>query len=244
MTPWSLGFAAAAAILLLAGAAQADDTGCAIPDDLALHDLTLPAARAAVATGKLTILTVGGAASAGQAAQGTEFTYPVRLAARLRAALPKLDVSVVSRSAARRTAATSVSRFDADLAQTGARLVIWAPGAIEAGSGTDIDALGNDIAAGIAKVHDAGADLVLIDLQYAPSIARVVNLQPYREVVERAGAHYDVPVLDRYELMRRWSADGVMDLDVTDAQGRVQMARRLFDCLAAAMADGIVEAVH
>ena len=236
-------------LALLAGPAPttpalAAPAACGVPDDLALTNLALPAARAAAATGKLTILTVGGAASAGLAAQGAQYAYPVRLAVHLHAALPKLGVTVLSRAAARRTAATSVANFDADLAQTGARLVIWAPGAIEAGSGTDIDALVAFIAQGVAKIRAAGADPVLIDLQYAPSIARVINLQPYREAVQRAGARDDVPVLDRYELMRRWSADGVLDLDVTDPEARIQVARHLFDCLAAIMADGIAGALR
>ncbi len=222
----------------------AADPACPVADDLALHGLSLPATKAAVAAGHLIIMTMGGAASAGQAAHGAEFSYPVRMAARLRAALPNLDVSAVSRAAPRRSAAMSVAHLDADLAEVHPNLVIWGPGAIEAGSGTDIDDLVAQVEQGIAKIRDAGADLILIDLQYAPSIARVVNLAPYREAVQRVGEANGVPVLDRYELMRRWSQDGVLDLDVADSEARVGVARRLFDCLAAVMADEIVEAVR
>lgn len=236
---------AAAFTLLLAGLpALAEEPACPVPDDLALHGMSLPAAKASVAAGHLVILTTGGAASAGQAAHGAEFTYPSRLAEHLRAALPKVDINVVSRAAPRRSAAMTAAHLDADLAETHARLVIWGPGAIEAGSGLDIDSLAAEIVDGIGKIRHAGADLILMDLQYAPSIARVVNLPPYREAVQRVGAANDVPVLDRYELMRRWSQDGVLDFDVTDSAARVKVARRLFDCLAVVMADGIVEAVR
>jgi hypothetical protein len=84
----------------------------------------------------------------------------------------------------------------------------------------------------------------MMDLQYAPSIARVVNLAPYREVVMRVGQDADVPVLDRYDLMRDWSDDGVLDFDATAPKARLDVARRLFDCISAALADGIAQAVR
>ena len=232
------------AVLLAWAPARAEEAACPVPDDLAMHGIALPAAKAAVATGRLVILAVGGAASAGMAARGEDFTYPARLAARLRMALPKLDVRVVSKAAAGRSAADAVEHLGADIAASGARLVIWAPGAIEAGTGTDAMALGVQVDLGVARIRAAGADPMLIDLQYAPSIARVIDLPPYRDAVLRAANSDEVPVLDRYELMKRWGEDGVFDLDATDSQARVAMARRLFDCLAAVLAGGIVEAVR
>ena len=81
-------------------------------------------------------------------------------------------------------------------------------------------------------------------LQYAPSVARVINLFPYRMAVIHAGELADVPVLDRYELMRFWSDNGFLDLDATDAGDRVQVARKLYDCMAEILTTGIVDAVR
>lgn len=235
---------AVALVLLLAMRPVWAEEACPVPEELALHGLVLPAAKASVASGKLVILAVGGAASAGQAAHGEDFTYPARLAARLRLALPKVDVRMISRAAPGRSAAEAVLHLEADIAAAGARLVVWAPGAIEAGTGVDALALGTQVDLGIGKIRGAGADPLLIDLQYAPSIARVIDLPPYRDAVLRVASSDEVAVLDRYELMRRWSEDGVFDLDATDPGQRVATARRLFDCLAAVLADGIAEAVR
>ena len=232
------------AVLLAITPARAQTEACPIPPDVALTDLSLPAAKAAVAAKHLVIMTIGGAATAGIAAGGPEFSWPTRLAVRLRQELPDVDISVVSRAASRQSAAKSVRHLDEDLAQTGANLVIWSAGAAEAGAGADEQQFADELERGIGKIHAVGADLIMMDVQYAPSIARVVNLPPYRDAMLRVGMVNDVAVLDRYELMRDWSDDNVLDFDVTDPAKRIEVARRLFDCLAQAMAEGIVPAVR
>jgi hypothetical protein len=72
----------------------------------------------------------------------------------------------------------------------------------------------------------------------------VINLFPYRSAVIRAGEMAGVPVLDRYELMRFWSDNDFLDLDVTEAEDRVKVARKLYDCMAEILAKGIVDAVR
>ncbi|CAH2601865.1 SGNH_hydro domain-containing protein [Rhodovastum atsumiense] len=224
--------------------ASAASTACPVPDEIGLSGIVLPAARAAVRRDhRLVVLALGDGSTLGKAAQGPEYSYPARLQARLRQALPGVDVSVVTRAAPHRTAAAVVRSLDADLAGTGARLVIWNAGTVEAGLGTDPLDLADDISAGIALIRATGADLILVDPQFAPSISRIVDLAPYREAVRRSGASNDVPVLDRYELMRSWSNSGLLDLDVTEPGRRVQVARQVFDCLAAALAEAILPAL-
>jgi hypothetical protein len=219
------------------------DLACPTPPEFALHDLDLPATRAAVRAKRLVIMTMGGNASAGIAAEGQQYTYPSRLAARLQKQLPGVDVSVISRSTLRQSASASVRHLDEDMKQTGAQLVIWGVGGIEAGVGVDPDRLAEEVGRGVIKIRAAGADVILMDLQYAPSLALVVNLSAYRETVLRVADDLDVPMLDRYGLMQEWSEDGTLDFDVTEAPKRVHVARQLFDCLAAALAGGIVPAV-
>ena len=53
-----------------------------------------------------------------------------------------------------------------------------------------------------------------------------------------------VPVLDRYELMRFWSDNDFLNLDVTEAQDRIRVARKLYDCMAEVITEGIIGAVR
>jgi hypothetical protein len=217
---------------------------CPTPDAFSIPADGLPATKAAIEKHTLTILTLGGAATLGGPAQGAEFTYPSRLAARLTEAVPGLSVKIVVVAVPRQSNAELEVRLNASLAAARPALVIWGPGASAAGRGDDLDTFIGDVTGTIDKIRTAGADLILMTLQYAPSVARVINLFPYRSAVTRAGEMAGVPVLDRYELMRFWSDNGFLDLDATKAEDRVLVARKLYDCMAEILTKGIVNAVH
>jgi hypothetical protein len=224
-------------------AAQPD--GCPVRSELTLPDMMLPQSAAAVTEHKrLVVLALGGAATTGRTAGGDAYTYPARLQARLRAALPEVDVSVTPSAAVHRSALEMLQRLDRDLADTHPDLVIWAAGGVEAGSHVLVDEFAATLDLGIDKTVAAGADMILVDVLYAPSIARVVDLMPYRDASLATGAARGVAVLDRYELMQDWNDSGELALDTTDPRERVQVARKLFDCLAAVLSDSIAAAVH
>lgn len=225
------------------GAAEAPAPSCAFPDDLALTDMRLPAVRADVSDKRrLTILTVGGSSTAGLAARGPEFTYPARLAVHLREALPDVAVTVTNRGQPAGSTRSRVDRLQKDLAEVKPDLVIWAPGSSEAGMSEDPDNFVSSLREGLDRIHAAGADVLFIDLQYAPSIARVLNLGQYNGAIAGVANEADVPVLRRSELMRRWNDDGTFDLDNAPPAQRVPAIRHLFDCIAEGIAKGVVEA--
>ena len=232
---------AAALALAVTSAAAAEPPACRVPDDLALTGLSLPTVAQARTTRKrLTILTIGGASTAGQAARGAEYTYPARLAERLRARLPGIAVEITNRGLPAGSTRMRVDHLAADLAATRPDLVIWAPGSSEAGMSEDPGNFIDSLQEGVSAIRAAHADLVLIDLQWAPSIARVVNLPQYNNAIAGVAANEDVPLLRRSELMRRWNEDGTFNLDTTPAAQRLPAIRRLFDCIAMGLADGII----
>jgi hypothetical protein len=217
---------------------------CPTPETFVITADSLPATKDAVGKHALTILALGGAATLGGPAQGTEFTYPSRLAARLTEAVPGLTVRIVVRAVPRQSDAALDAALNANLGAVRPALVIWGPGASAAGRGDDLDTFIGDVTGTIGKIRSSGADLILMTLQYAPSVARVINLFPYRSAVIRAGEAAGAPVLDRYELMRFWSDNDFLDLDATEAGERVQVARKLYDCMAEILAEAIVDAVR
>ncbi len=230
--------------LVLSAGLPARAATCPVPDPFEIPHGGLPATQAGVAIGRLTILTLGGSATLGAAARGAAFTYPARLEARLRTALPGVEIKAEVRAATRLAMADILTRLDADLAAIRPGLVIWGPGASAAARGDDLDSFNNGIAEVIRRVRLAGADLIMMTLQFAPSVVRVMNPYPYRMAVIRGADMVGVPVLDRYELMHFWNGSGFMNLDATDAEDRVRVARRLYDCMAEILAEGIVNAVR
>jgi hypothetical protein len=229
---------------LFGGGQPAHATNCPVPDAFVISPDALPATRVAIEKRALTILVLGGAATLGDPAHGNDYTYPSRLAARLTEALPNVGVNVVVRAVPRQLAADLDQKLDVELTSIKPVLVIWGPGAAAAGRGDDLDTFIGDVTGAVGKIRSAGADLILMTLQYAPSVARVINLSPYRSAVIRAGELAGVPVLDRYELMRFWSDTDFLALDTTEAGNRIQVARKLYDCMAEILTTGIVDALH
>jgi hypothetical protein len=227
------------------GQGHAGSLACRVPDELALTGLRLPAAKYAVTARKaLTILTIGGSSTAGVMAKGEEFTYPARLGAHLRQSLPGLAVQIVNRGQQGGSTRARVDRLAADLRQTHPDLVVWAPGSTEAGMSEDPGAFIDSLQEGAAAIRLAEADLIMIDLQWAPSIARVVNLSQYNSAIAGVAANEDIPVLHRSELMRRWNEDGTLRFDgASPPAQRLADIRLLFDCIAGTLAAGITEAV-
>jgi lysophospholipase L1-like esterase len=234
---------AIALLLCAATVAHAQAPSCRFPDDLALTDQHLPAVHAALADHQpLTILAIGGAATAGVAAKGEAFTFPSRLAAHLRRLLPGQGVTVINRGVPGRSSRLRVEALAPELARLKPTLVIWAPGASEAGQSDDLAPFEDSLNEGIALIRAQHADLILIDLQYAPSIARIIDLNRYNGVIAGVAEAEGVPLLRRSDLMRYWNDNGVIDLEGGGAKDWTAISRRLFDCLAAGLADTVATA--
>ncbi len=95
---------------------------------------------------------------------------------------------------------------------------------------------------GIERIKAAGADVMLMDLQYAPAVL----LHPrYREMLHvLAGVAHgeDVPLVHRFAMMRHWAEEGAMNLPVMLAADRLHMSDASYDCLARQVVRGIAGA--
>jgi acyl-CoA thioesterase-1 len=220
----------------------AEAASCPAPDDFSFEATDLPATASAIAKGDLTVLALGGASTLGGPAGGVAFTYPARLQARLSEALPRAKVSVAVRAVARETDAALLAELETSLTTIKPALVIWGPGASAAARGDDLDTFMGTLGDAIGKIRAAGADLILMTLQYAPSVSRLVNLPPYRMAVIHTAEDAGVPVLDRYELMQFWSDNDFLNLDATNANERIHVSRTLYDCMAEILGKAIVDA--
>jgi acyl-CoA thioesterase I len=221
------------------------DTPCPIPDAMALHDISLPAARHEVVTEqRLIVLTFGGVRPAGADAVGKGATWPARLQAALSAALPEIRVTVANEPAPGRTSADVPAALPGLLAKTGARLVIWGPGGRDVAAHLDPGVFQAAVNGGIEAVRHGGADLILLDTTFVPSPARMVQIEPFRDRLLEAARTGDVPVLRRHGLMRLWGEDGTLNLAARDPAEREAVVRHLFSCVAQGLAGAIAAAVR
>jgi hypothetical protein len=80
-------------------------------------------------------------------------------------------------------------------------------------------------------VHEAGADLVIVDPQYSEMLETEADLPPYRAAILGAISEPGTAVLDRYNLMYAWAQAKLLDLDHTPKAQRADAVVQLQVCL-------------
>jgi lysophospholipase L1-like esterase len=237
-----LGLAAAATILIAPagrGARAASDR-CRIDNALATMARPLPhVAKRVAAGGTLTIVALGSSSTFGTGASKPEFSYPSRLGALLAGEFPGVRVRVINRGVGGEEADNMVARIDRDVLAAKPDLVIWQVGTNSVLRDRDPAVTAEAVREGIARIKAAGADVMLMNLQYAPAVLQHEN---YREMLHLLGIiayAEDVPLLPRFALMRHWAEDGRMPLALMLAHDRLHMSDVSYDCIAQQLAFGI-----
>jgi acyl-CoA thioesterase I len=218
---------------------------CPVPDDLALHNISLPNAKKQVATDqRLVVLTFGGVHDLDANAEAQGATYPARLQAELSAALPHVEVKVANEMPPGKDSADVPPVLPGLIAKSGARLVIWGPGGRDVATRLELGAFLSAVKGGIDAAREAGADLILLDTTFVPSPSRMAMIEAYREKLRSAATAANVPLLRRDDLMRHWSEEGTLNLAARDPAERDLVARHLFACVAHSLAGPIAAAVR
>lgn len=220
----------------LSAGARAGDAACGAPLELLDPGGPLPATARTVAARELRVVVVGSASVLGPGTSGPSAAWPARLEALLVARYPDLKVETALRGAPGLTAADSLAMVREELRRAPSQLVLWQTGAVEAARNLDLDEFAATLDAGLARIHVAGADAVLIDPQFSRILRANANVEPYREAMRLAAAAHNAPLVRRYDLMHAWAEADKVDLERAPRSARVAAADRLNDCLAQAIA--------
>jgi lysophospholipase L1-like esterase len=232
-----------AALTLANGPAAAGTEECAVPDSLVASDNALSrVAQQIKERHQLDISVVGTGSSTLPGPDGAQFAYPSRLEAALKQRLPGTAVKVTAHVASRETTAQMAAALQKILASDKPALVIWQAGTFDALSGVEPDTFSFQLAAGVAAINAAGADVVLLDMQYSPHTAAMLDVTAYADVMRWVAQEHGAVLFDRLAIMRHWNEEGVFDLYA--ATKKYDMARKVHDCIGRALAFQIVNAAH
>ncbi|MCW5692674.1 MAG: SGNH/GDSL hydrolase family protein [Pseudolabrys sp.] len=196
--------------------------------------------KKAVADKSLTILVVGAGSSQLPGPNGAANSYPSRMQQALSNKLPGVKVSVVTDVKSRRTAADMVKSLPAELAQARPALMLWQTATVDAMQAVDPDQFSQALDKGIKKARAAGADVMFINPQYSPRTESMIALGVYVENMRWVAVQQEVPVFDRFGLMKAWSDQGTFDF--YSATKKLDMAERVHDCIGRLLADLVLEA--
>jgi hypothetical protein len=157
--------------------------------------------------------------------------FPWQAARALEAAVRGVHVNVTVVGRRFMTAADMLVLLRQELRKRPYRLVLWQTGTVEAVQELSPDDLFQTLADGAALVTAAGADLVLIDPQYSRFLAENANMEPYTSTLQAAATLPGVVLFHRFDIMRDWASDGIIDLERSKTAERAAVAARLHACL-------------
>ena len=241
-----LAIAVFAAIFLMRGVAVAQPAptdACEVPDSLTNSDVDLARVTQAVKeTHRLAISVIGTGSSTIPGPDGVRFAYPARLEAVLKQRLPGVDVKVTAHVQARETTADMVSGLEKILSSDKPTLVIWQAGTADALSGVEPEDFRASLDDGVDAMQTAGADVILMNMQYSPRTESMLDVSAYADVMRWVAQQRGALLFDRLAIMRSWNDAGTFDLYA--ATKKYDMARRVHDCIGRVLASQIINAAH
>ena len=227
-----------------AQAKPADQKVCEVPADLlAPGDSVLEKVANAVKTNKkLDVLVVGSGSSSLASPDGGAAAYPARLEASLREKLPGVVVTVTTNLQMKKTAEEVAEMLQALVTERKPDLLIWQTGTVDAMRSIHPDDFRNALDEGVGTVKAAGADALLMNLQYSPRLETMFPTSPYLDNLRAVAEQQDVPLFDRYSIMHNWNETG--EFDLSNSSRSYALARGVHDCLGRALARLVIAAAR
>lgn len=224
-----------------------EDVGCTVPAYLLTTESRLSKVAESVKSHKqLDILVVGSGSSLLTGADGASASYPARLEAALRTKLPNVNIRVATSLLPKKTseevAAGLAQAIEKQPSDAKPALTIWQTGTVDAIRAVDPDDFRSALDTGVATLQKAGSDVLLINLQYSPRIESMLSVTPYLDTMRVVSQQRDVPLFDRFSIMRHWSDVG--DFDLLGAVHGYAMAKRVHDCIGRALSTFVVDAAR
>jgi lysophospholipase L1-like esterase len=214
---------------------------CEVPDYLLSSESSLPkVAEAVKSRHPLDILVVGSRSSTIPSSEAA--AYPARLQAMLKEKLPSVTVNVSVELQSKKTSEEIAAGLGKLMDDKKPTLVIWQTGTVDAMRSIDPDDFRTAVDDGVAAMQKAGADVILMNLQYSPRTESMISAPPYLDNLRVVAQQYDVPLFDRFGIMHQWNDSG--DFDFFSASHGLELAKRVHDCLGRALSKFVIDAAH
>ena len=198
----------------------------------------LPNVAKAIKAKQLNILVLGAGSSSLPGPEGVAKAFPARLQASLTERLPDVTVKVSTDIKAGRTAPEALTALKAGLAAKPA-LVVWQAGTVDAMKSLEIDSFNGALDKGVAAAHRGGADVILVNGQYSPRTESIIALTTYAENMRWVALQREIPLLDRFNIMKLWAELGTFDFETPTK--KLDIAGQVHDCIGRLLGDLVVE---
>jgi lysophospholipase L1-like esterase len=208
-------------------------------------DFPLVHTGARLAAGQpLTIVALGSSSTAGAGASSPSASYPARLEAELRSRFPNAEIKVINRGVNGEDAQQMLARLDEAVLAEKPDLVLWQVGTNAVLRDHSCAGEAPLLREGIRRMKEAGADLVVIDSQYAPKVLAKSGLHSMLDLLHSTAKYERISIFNRFEIMHKWrEVDGIPFEAVLSADG-LHMNDWSYACIAKLLAAAIADAAR
>jgi acyl-CoA thioesterase I len=218
---------------------------CRAPAQLSRLDHPLLHTGRRLATGEpLVIVAIGSSSTAGAGASSPAASYPGRLAVELKKLFPGHDVTVLNRGVNGEETQDMMARFADGVIAEHPQLVLWQVGTNSVLRDHPLDAHAAELHEGIEQLKATGADVVLIDLQYAPQVLAKSETLGMVDQIALAAKDEHVDLFHRFAVMRDWHEVQHEPYDVFVSPDGLHMNDWGYACWAKLFAAAIAQAAN
>ena len=198
----------------------------------------------------INVVAIGSSSTQGEGASTPAANYPSRLGDALGRQFPKRTINVLNLGVGGQEAPDEAARFKSDVLAKNPSLVIWQVGTNAAWKDYFLEDVQAAIFKGIEHLRGVQADVILMDLQYAPALLDKDEPKPAtREMlnlIADAAARSGSGLFRRFEIMKFWHQVGHVPFEymISNADGNwLHQNDWSYNCIAQALCNGIVDAV-
>jgi acyl-CoA thioesterase I len=154
---------------------------------------------------------------------------------------PGATIQIVNRGINGEDAWENFERLEPDVIDGHPDLVIWQMGTNAILRDVDYEDFDRIVQKGIDRLAQAGIEVVLMDLQYAPRVIEVPDHHRMLDHFDSLGERNRVAVFHRYAVMKHWADAMKTDYVGMISSDGLHMNDRSYGCLAERLADAIVD---
>jgi acyl-CoA thioesterase-1 len=190
----------------------------------------------------VTIVALGSSSTAGAGASSPAASYPSRLAVELKELFPGHPITVINRGVNGEEARDMLGRFEDGVINEAPDLVLWQVGTNAVLRDNSIAATSPLILEGVRRLKEIGADVVMIDPQFAPKVVAKADADAMVQLISATAKEANVDLFQRFAVMRYWHDEEHMAFSEFVSPDELHMNDWSYACLAKLIGASIVEA--
>jgi len=216
---------------------------CSAPAQFTRFDRPLLRTARRLASGEpLTIVAIGSSSTAGAGASSPDASYPSRLAVELHMRFPAEAVTVLNRGVNGEETENMLARFAGQVIAEHPQLVLWQVGTNSVLRDHPIKPHAVQLHDGIDQLKAIGADVVLMDPQYAPKVLAKAETPDMVEQIALTAKEENVDLFQRFAVMRDWYEVQHLSFDTFVSPDGLHMNDWSYSCVATLLAGAVAEA--